>query len=117
MKKAFAAMFLLSIFCLKAQEITFARTVNDTVVDVVTIPAKECKNIDGSINETKGILFCQSLWGNKFQYVRTCVNKTVRKNYAGQGFSYDKVRDAFISPKPEGNYILDEGTCQWKMNK
>lgn len=36
-----------------------------------------------------------------------------RKNYAGVGYTYDKTRDAFISPKPYPSWILDEGTCQW----
>lgn len=37
-----------------------------------------------------------------------------RKNYAGIGFTYDPIRDAFIPPKPEGNWILDEETCLWE---
>jgi hypothetical protein len=37
-----------------------------------------------------------------------------RKNYAGIGTVYDEVRDAFIPPKPEGNWELDEETCTWK---
>ena len=36
-----------------------------------------------------------------------------RKNYAGIGYSYDHARDAFIPPKPGGNYILNENTCLW----
>ena len=36
-----------------------------------------------------------------------------RGNYAGIGFTYDPVRDAFIAPKPEGNWILDETTFLW----
>jgi hypothetical protein len=36
-----------------------------------------------------------------------------RKNYAGVGFTYDPVRDAFIPPKPYGSWILDEETCRW----
>jgi hypothetical protein len=38
---------------------------------------------------------------------------SVRKNYAGIGYTYDATRDAFISPKPEGNWVLDETTCLW----
>lgn len=38
----------------------------------------------------------------------------LRKNYAGIGFTYDRVRDAFIPPKPEGNYTLNEDTCLWE---
>lgn len=37
-----------------------------------------------------------------------------RKNYAGIGFSYDYVRDAFIPPKPYASWILNEESCLWK---
>lgn len=37
-----------------------------------------------------------------------------RKNYAGIGYIYDSVRDAFIPPKPFASWVLDEETCQWK---
>ena len=37
----------------------------------------------------------------------------LRKNYAGKGYTYDKIRDAFIFPKPYPSWILDEDTCQW----
>lgn len=36
-----------------------------------------------------------------------------RKNYAGIGFVYDFNRDAFIPPKPNQTYVLDETTCLW----
>ena len=41
-------------------------------------------------------------------------SKAFRKNYAGIGFTYDAIRDAFIPPKPNNNYILDEFSCEWK---
>jgi hypothetical protein len=37
----------------------------------------------------------------------------LRKNYAGIGYTYDSVRDAFIPPKPFPSWILDEDTCLW----
>lgn len=37
----------------------------------------------------------------------------LRKNYAGPGFLYDSVRDAFIPPKPFESWILNEDTCLW----
>lgn len=40
-------------------------------------------------------------------------SKALRKNYAGIGFTYDKDRDAFIPPKPEESWTLNETTCQW----
>jgi hypothetical protein len=36
-----------------------------------------------------------------------------RKNYAGIGFTYDEVRDAFIPPKPLPSWVLDEESCFW----
>ena len=38
----------------------------------------------------------------------------LRKNYAGIGYTYDRVRDAFIPPQPYASWILDEETCLWK---
>ena len=46
-------------------------------------------------------------------YVQTSYNARIRKNYAGIGYSYDPVRDAFIPPKPEESIGFDEETCQW----
>lgn len=36
-----------------------------------------------------------------------------RKNYAGPGYTYDEVRDAFIPPKPYDSWVLNEDTCIW----
>ena len=40
-------------------------------------------------------------------------NTPLRKNYAGVGFTYDSVRDAFIPPQPYASWILNEDTCLW----
>jgi hypothetical protein len=37
----------------------------------------------------------------------------LRKNYAGVGFTYDSVRDAFIPPQPYNSWTLNEDTCLW----
>jgi len=39
--------------------------------------------------------------------------RPLRKNYAGVGYTYDEVRDAFIPPKPYASWTLNEDTCQW----
>lgn len=40
----------------------------------------------------------------------------VRKNYAGYGYTYDEVRDAFIPPQPDEQiYTLNEDTCLWEV--
>jgi hypothetical protein len=50
-------------------------------------------------------------------WIKTSYNGNIRFNYAGVGYSYDKARDAFIAPEPEGNLGLDEATCRWIMPK
>jgi hypothetical protein len=37
-----------------------------------------------------------------------------RKNYAGIGFSYSDELDAFIPPKPEGDWVLNPESCLWE---
>ena len=40
-------------------------------------------------------------------------SKALRKNYAGIGYTFDEVRDAFIPPKPYESWVLNEDTCLW----
>ena len=37
-----------------------------------------------------------------------------RKNYAGVGYTYDPVRDAFYAPQPFESWTLNEETCLWE---
>lgn len=37
-----------------------------------------------------------------------------RKNYAGIGYTYDRIRDAFIPPQPYPSWVLNEDTCLWQ---
>jgi len=80
---------------------------NNIVTEV--IPGKdETELIDGLSPEE---------WYGNFRgqkCIRTSYHGNIRKNYAGIGFTYDEARDAFIPPKPEGNWVLDEETCLWK---
>lgn len=38
----------------------------------------------------------------------------LRKNYAGIGYTYDSVRDAFIPPKPFNSWVINESSCLWE---
>ena len=46
-------------------------------------------------------------------WVKTSYNGNIRYNYAGIGYTYDEVRDAFIAPEPENAIGFDEDTCTW----
>lgn len=41
-------------------------------------------------------------------------DRPLRKNFAGAGYTYDSVRDAFIPPKPFSSWALNEDTCNWE---
>ena len=71
--------------------------------------------INGVENEAKGISFAIFHCGGTY-WKQTSYNAATngfRKNYAGIGYSYDEVRDAFIAPKGFDSWVLDEATCQW----
>ena len=51
---------------------------------------------------------------NTYGGVHRLSGTPLRKNYAGIGYTYDSVRDAFIPPKPLASWVLDEETCQWE---
>ena len=38
----------------------------------------------------------------------------LRKNFAGIGYTYDAVRDAFIPPSPFASWLLNDDTCLWE---
>lgn len=47
-------------------------------------------------------------------WIQTSYNSTIRKNFAGIGFTYDSELDAFIAPKPFPSWQLNQETCQWE---
>jgi hypothetical protein len=47
-------------------------------------------------------------------WIETKTDGSIRKNYAGIGFSYDQGRDAFIPPQPYPSWTLNEDTCRWE---
>jgi len=38
----------------------------------------------------------------------------LRKNFAGVGYTYDRVKDAFIPQKPYPSWTLNEESCLWE---
>ena len=45
--------------------------------------------------------------GDSFLWVQTSYNNNFRKQYAGKGYTYDKVNDVFILSKPYPSWTLD----------
>lgn len=45
---------------------------------------------------------------------KTSYNGNIRKNFAGDGFTWDVGRDAFIPPRLSDTAVLNEETCRWE---
>jgi hypothetical protein len=54
--------------------------------------------------------FVENLGG---RWIQTSYNGTIRKNFAGIGYTYDEELDAFISPKPFESWNLNTQTAKW----
>lgn len=85
---------------------------NNIVLRVVVVDNKDTSSADGVEKEYIGAAYLESLLGGT--WVQTSYNATIRKNYAGIGYTFDKTRDAFIPPKPYPSWVLNENTCQWQ---
>ena len=82
---------------------------NNIVTEVIT-GIDETELIEGLDPET---------WYGNFRgqlCKRTSYNGKIRYNYAGIGYVYDSIRDAFIAPKPDCGHlelVLITETLQW----
>lgn len=85
---------------------------NNIVLRVIVVSNNDILDKNGNESETIGKNFCNKLLGGN--WIQTSYNKNFRKNYAGIGYKYDSIKDAFIPPKPFPSWILDESTCNWK---
>lgn len=83
------------------------------------------KVIDGIVAEVLVIeqdVIDTGMFGDPSLFVQTSYNtyggqhpegRPLRKNFAGIGYTYDPVRDAFIAPQPFASWTLNEDTCLW----
>lgn len=91
----------------------FAEIDGDMLVTrVIVVSNAELLDENGIEQESLGRAFCENLLGGT--WIQTSYNANFRKNYAGIGYKFDTLRDAFIPPKTYPSWILDEDTCQWQ---
>jgi hypothetical protein len=91
----------------------FAKLDDSNKVLAVHVVNNDVITIDGNESEQVGIDFLTGLHGHTL-WKQTSYNGTIRKNYAGVGYTYDVGRDAFIAPRPYPSWTLNETTCQWE---
>ena len=80
---------------------------NENIVTEVIVGIDETELIEGLDPET---------WYGNFRgqtCKRTSFNGKIRKRFAGIGYFYDEVLDAFIPPKPDNATGFDKKTLNW----
>jgi hypothetical protein len=87
---------------------------NNIVLQVIVVGDQDCLDSNGNESESIGIKFCKSLFGQETNWIQTSYNRNFRKNYAGNGYTYNEIRDAFIPPKQYPSWILNEDACTWE---
>ena len=76
---------------------------NKTVIRVLVTDNNEAnEGYDWLIENLKGT------------WIKTSYNGNIRFNFAGIGFKYDSVLDAFIPSKPYKSWKLDKSRCRWE---
>lgn len=70
---------------------------NNTVIDV-NVVSNDC--LDPADEENSGIAFLTEWSGGYTNWKQTSYNAKFRYNYAGIGYIYDPIDDAFIAPMP-----------------
>lgn len=86
----------------------------NTVIQVIVVNNAVVDDLPFPESEPLGAEFCQSLYGADTIWKQASYNATFRKHYAGVGFVYDPVLDAFIAPKPYPSWLLNTTTCDWE---
>lgn len=87
---------------------------NNVVLEVNVVDNENLLDANGIEHEALGVAFLISWSGGYPHWKQTSYNGNLRKNYAGIGYTYDPVRDAFVPPKPFESWLLSEETCQWE---
>ncbi len=87
---------------------------NNVVLEVNVIDNENLLDSNGIEQEEVGVAFLVQWSGGYTNWKQTSYNANIRKNYAGIGYTYDTMRDAFIPPKPYASWLLNENTCVWE---
>lgn len=90
----------------------FAKIENNVVTQVIVVANKDTADANGVEKEYIGQAFCERLFGGTWK--QTSYNGTIRKNYAGIGYTYNADIDAFVPPKPFPSWALNNDTAQWE---
>jgi hypothetical protein len=84
---------------------------NNVVTQVIVVANKDTADASGVEKEHIGAAFCERLLGGTWK--QTSYNGSMRKRYAGIGYTYNAELDAFVPPKPYASWVLNNETANW----
>ena len=89
---------------------------DNSVLRVIVIHNNEITDSLGTEQESLGIQFCKTLFGEQTNWVQASYNEKFRKNFPHPGYIYDTAKDAFYSlTAPAEDMEFNESTCKWQM--
>lgn len=99
----------------------FAKLDENNIVVFVTVGRDEDENKEDELSARTGDVYKRTSYNTRggihydpsTGHPSADQSKSFRKNYAGIGYTYDSVRDAFVPPKPYPSWVLNESTCLW----
>jgi hypothetical protein len=100
----------------------FAKLDENNMVVFVTVGRQEDNGKEAELSARTGDVYKQTSYNThggvhydpNTNHPSADQSKAMRKNYAGIGYTYDPVLDAFIPPKPFPSWVLNEQTCLWE---
>jgi hypothetical protein len=95
----------------------YARVNSENIVTYVTpIPNEMITDENGVEHEEWALTHLYSTIPDSVndRWIQTSYNNNFRKRYAGLGYTWDEVRNAFIPPKPYASWTFDEQTLDWE---
>ena len=93
----------------------FAKLNSDNEVEqVIVVHNNELLDENGDEQESLGIAFCQSIFGDDTTWVQTSYNKSFRGLYAMVGGTYDADADIFIPQSPYPSWVWNSTDLVWE---
>lgn len=78
---------------------------NNIVLRVLAVPDE---------HEHRGEEYLAQDVGLGGRWIQTSFNARIRRRFAGVGYVYDPVRDAFVPPRPNSDVVWDESIFDWR---
>jgi len=93
----------------------FAKLNSDNeVIDVIVVHNNELLDENGDEQESLGIAFCQSIFGEDTNWVQTSYNNSIRGYFAAVGYTYEADADKFKEPQPYPSWTWNETDWAWE---